>query len=181
LEDVNNSQGGAMSHPGMLAEQTNLDDIGNGRTAFRKRRLLRRSEAFPLPYPVSAFLSDHHPPNRVMKSALRRIQVNEVRYLWRVRGSLEDQVAGEPRSLTLVVVYREGCPRGGLHVSFTTWSDAMTGNPLLCGVPVSANAPAINLNQPSCIRRVIEHAVSKGWTGAKPLRLADGMEIFGIL
>ena len=113
-----------------------------------------------------------------MKSTLRRIQINEVRYLWRVRGSVQRRESGEPLSLTQLVVSREGCPKGALHVSFTTWSDAMIGNPLLCGVPISANGVAINLNQPSSIRRVIEYALAKGWTGLQPLRLSDGMEIF---
>ena len=114
----------------------------------------------------------------LMKSTLRRIQINEVRYLWRVRGSVLRRDSGEPLSLTQLVVYREGFPKGALHVSFTTWSDAMVGNPLLRGVPVSAHAVAINLNQPSSIRRVIEYALAKDWTGLQPLQLSDGMEIF---
>ena len=115
-----------------------------------------------------------------MKSKLRRLQINEACFLWRVRGSVQHRESSEPLSLTQVTVYRDGCPKGGLEVCFTTWIDAMIGSPLLSGIPVSDNATAINLNQPSSIRRIIEFALARGWTGAEPMRLADGMEIFAL-
>jgi hypothetical protein len=69
-----------------------------------------------------------------------------------------------------------------LLMSFTTWDDAIAGNPLNTGWRVELTS--VNLNRPRFVAELIRAARKRGWTpetARRPFAIDDGLAVLAEL
>lgn len=111
-----------------------------------------------------------------MKTNLRKIVINQSEYVYRVSDKYHPE--NELNTLT-VKVYLNGKKQTPLTIRFLTLDGFHCGQPLNKNIKLlhkpTNTIEIVNLNEPGYIRKLIEHANQKGWTGTRQLEFEDGL------
>lgn len=124
---------------------------------------------------------------RGMAAKLRRIVVGGEVYLWKVEHAHDRASPSDPerRCREVFTAYREGDRAGPLRVVFRDADGRHAGYPAAGVVWTDEDEGAtVNLNTPRVARRLLEAAMSLGWTprtSRVPFVVEDGFALLPLL
>ena len=115
--------------------------------------------------------------NLKLKAQLRKIVINNVEYLYRIR--LNYYSPANTNKLT-VKIFKSQQKATPLVIDFLTTDDYLLGNPLNAGVTLpnsKANKEVrLNLNEPQYMRELVLLGLKNGWTGINKLPVQNGLQ-----
>lgn len=119
-----------------------------------------------------------------MKNKLRKIVVSNREFFWTFKDKLlrasKDKTFTSQSILTIFPVENK---KSVITVTFETWHNLYTGNPLKTGVTADFSGVTINLHYPGIVGKIIDYLMTnKIWAGdnLKPASI-DGMKILAEL
>lgn len=111
-----------------------------------------------------------------MKNKLRKITINNLKYLWLVT----DQYHSETETNTLTLkVFLEGNKQHPLIIDFLTMDHYYMGQVLKSGIALinkkTNSADVVNINEPGFVRKLILLGIKNGWAGINKIDKQDGL------
>lgn len=110
-----------------------------------------------------------------MLKKLRKIIVNDVSYLWRIREKFigEEDKPGQYKARVKAIIFEEGLKNTPLTVIFNVTENAYTGT------LITGNINDLNLHKPRNIRMLIKEGLSRGWNPKKSqLTIEKGLQAY---
>lgn len=112
-----------------------------------------------------------------MKNKLRKITIDNSKYLWLVTGKYHSET--ETNTLTLKV-FLEGYKQSPLLIEFLTLDHYYVGQVLNSGISLinkkTNSTDVVNINEPGFVRKLILKGIKAGWTGMSKIDKQDGLQ-----
>lgn len=116
-----------------------------------------------------------------MKNKLRKIAVLDKQFFCNFNNKILRESENKNRiAQSILTIFPIENKKSKITLTFETWEDLYTGNPLMIGVRENiSEGKIINLNYPSIVSKIIEFLIiNKIWSGEnlKPINV-EGLEI----